>query len=73
MALRNFQPPKVVNGKRLIVKQLINKYIEATILTGVGKREDVLIPKFTLIPIGKTFQFLKANTVSCTTKLCYVH
>ena len=35
----------------------MNKHIKTTVLTGVGKREDVLIPRFTLIPTDVTLQF----------------
>ena len=59
IALRNIQPPKVVNGTRLIVKQLMSKNIEATIQTGVGKGEDVLIPRFQLLPSDVPFEFIR--------------
>ena len=50
MILRNLDPPKLCNGTRLVVKQLLPHVIEATILTGVGKEEDVFIPR---IPITR--------------------
>ena len=48
--LRNPDPPKLCNSTRLVVKQLLPHVIEATILTGVGKGEDVFIPR---IPITR--------------------
>ena len=49
MILRNPDPPKLCNGTRLVVKQLLPHVTEATILTGVGKGEDVFIPRIPII------------------------
>ena len=57
IVVRSLQPLKVVNGTRLVIKQLIKRLIEATILTGVDKGEDVLIPRFQFISTGVAFQF----------------
>jgi hypothetical protein len=37
MLLRNIDPPKLCNGTHLIIKQMNNNVIEATILTGQAK------------------------------------
>jgi len=55
--LRNLDPPKLCNGMRLVVKAL-NKYvIEATILTGLFKGENVFVPRIPLIPTDFPFRF----------------
>jgi ATP-dependent DNA helicase PIF1 len=50
LLLRNLDPPKLCNGTRLCVKRLLPNIIEATILTGSAKGEDVFIPRIILIP-----------------------
>ncbi|XP_043259365.1 uncharacterized protein LOC122403185 [Colletes gigas] len=55
--LRNLQPPKLCNGTRLIVKQIMNNIIYATILKGKFKGEQVLIPRIPLIPTDMPFEF----------------
>lgn len=57
MLLRNINPPKMVNGTRLCVDKLLTNVILATILTGVGKGEQVLIPRIPLIPNEGWIQF----------------
>jgi len=42
--LRNNNQTELCNGRRLTVKKLMNNLIEATILIGSHKGEDVLIP-----------------------------
>ena len=49
MLLRNLHPPKLCNGTRLVVKNLYAHVIEATILCGSAKGEDVFIPRIPLI------------------------
>lgn len=46
--LRNINQPRLCNGTRLAVKKLMNNVIEATILKGKYKGEDVLIPRIQL-------------------------
>ena len=48
--LRNIDPPKMFNGTRLCVKNLMPNVIEATITTGYAKGEDGFIPCIPLIP-----------------------
>jgi ATP-dependent DNA helicase PIF1 len=51
--LRNLDPPKLCNG----IKKLMANIIEATILTGSVKGEDVFIPRIPLIPSDMPFDF----------------
>lgn len=55
--LRNINPPRLCNGTRLTVKKLMNNVIEATILNGKFKGEDVLLPRIPMIPTDMPFQF----------------
>ncbi|XP_069171785.1 uncharacterized protein [Procambarus clarkii] len=55
--LRNINQPKLCNGTRLAVKIFISNVIEAAILTGPLKGEDVLIPRIPMIPTDMPFQF----------------
>jgi hypothetical protein len=55
--LRNINQPKLCNGTRLAVKKLMSNVIEATILTGPFKGEDVLIPRIPMIPSDMPFKF----------------
>lgn len=55
--LRNICQPKLCNGTRLAVKKLMSNIIEATILTGPFKGEDVLIPRIPMIPTDMPFEF----------------
>jgi len=49
IVLRNLNPLKLCNGKKLAVKSLLTNVKEETILTGVGKGENIFIPR---IPMG---------------------
>ncbi|GFY18003.1 ATP-dependent DNA helicase [Trichonephila clavipes] len=55
--LRNINPPRLCNGTRLSVKKMMNNVIEATILTGKFKGEDVLLPRIKMIPTDMPFEF----------------
>lgn len=55
--LRNINQPRLCNGTRLAVKNLFNNIIEATILTGKYKGENVLIPRIPIIPSDMPFEF----------------
>lgn len=57
MVLRNLCPPKLCNGTRLCVKRLHPNMIEATILAGPYKGEDVFIPRIPFIPNECIVQF----------------
>lgn len=55
--LRNINQPKLCNGTRLCVKKLMPNLIEATILSGNFKDENVLIPRIPMIPTDMPFEF----------------
>lgn len=48
--LRNINQPRLCNGTRLAIKKILNNVIEATILKGRYKGEDVLITRILMIP-----------------------
>lgn len=55
--LRNIAPPRLCNGTRLSVKKLMNNIIEATILNGKFKGDNVLLPRIPMIPTVMSFEF----------------
>ncbi|GFX94828.1 ATP-dependent DNA helicase pif1 [Trichonephila clavipes] len=55
--IRNINPPRLCNGTRLSVKKMMNNVIEAIILTGKFKGEDVLLPCIPMIPTDMPFEF----------------
>jgi ATP-dependent DNA helicase PIF1 len=55
--LRKINSPRLCNGTRLSVRNLMNSIIEATILNGKFKGEDVLLPRIPIIPTDMPFQF----------------
>lgn len=57
MLLRNLDPPRLCNGTRLAVKKLMPNVIEATIISGKYKGEDVLIPRIPMVPTDLPFEF----------------
>ena len=57
MLLTNLDAPKLCNGTRLCVKSMLPHIIEATILTGCAKGEDVFIPRIPIIPTDLPFEF----------------
>ncbi|XP_029638124.1 uncharacterized protein LOC115213330 [Octopus sinensis] len=57
MLLGNLDLPKLCNGTRLIVRQMHSYLLEATILTGQGKGDNVFIPRIPLIPEDMLFEF----------------
>ncbi|CAK1603523.1 unnamed protein product [Parnassius mnemosyne] len=57
MLMRNLDAPPLCNGTRLRVTHLGRNIIGATILTGVGKGENVIIPRIPIIPTDLPFQF----------------
>jgi ATP-dependent DNA helicase PIF1 len=59
MLLRNLDAPRLCNVTRLCVKNLMPHVIEATIMTGCAKGEDVFIPKIPLLPSDMPFAFTR--------------
>ena len=57
MLLRNLDAPRLSNGTRLSVKSLMPHVIEATILTGCAKGEDVFLPRIPMISTDMPFEF----------------
>ena len=57
LMLHNLYPPKLCNGTRLSVNRLLANVIEATILTGKEKGEDVFISRIPLSPTDMSFSF----------------
>lgn len=55
--LRNLHPPKLCNGTRLVIKRIMGNLIEATILIGKFKEENVLLPRIPMIPSDAPIQF----------------
>ncbi len=68
MLLRNLDAPRLCNGTRLCVKSLIPHVIEATILTGCAKGEDVFIPRIPIIPSDMPFEFKR---LQCPVRLAF--
>lgn len=63
--LRNINQPRLCNGTRLAIKKLLNNVIEATILKGKYKGEDVLIPRIPMIPTDVPFEFKRLQFPVC--------
>ncbi|GBP39663.1 hypothetical protein EVAR_25487_1 [Eumeta japonica] len=57
MLIRNLNAPKLCNGTRLIIKKLLPNLIEATIIGGKFKGEDVLIPRTPMFSNNLPFEF----------------
>ncbi|XP_036341751.1 uncharacterized protein LOC118751090, partial [Rhagoletis pomonella] len=57
MLIRNLNAPKLCNGTRVIIKKLTPNLIEATIISGKFKGEDVLIPRVPMISNDLPFEF----------------
>ena len=59
--LGNLNQPKLCNGTRLAVKKIMKHLIEATIIVGKFKGEDVLIPRIPLMPTEFPFEFKRVQ------------
>lgn len=55
--MRNLNAPKLCNGTRLCVKQILNNIIEAEVLTGKQKGNLVFIPRIPIIANDLPFCF----------------
>lgn len=58
--LRNLNPPRLCNGTRLVIQKLMKNVIEASILNGKFRGENILIPRIPIIPTDVPIQ-LKRN------------
>lgn len=66
--LRNLDPPRLCNGTRLIIKNLMKNLIQATILTGSSAGNTVLLPRIPLIPSDMPFNFKR---LQFPIKICF--
>ncbi|XP_045536286.1 uncharacterized protein LOC106720810 [Papilio machaon] len=57
LLMRNLDAPRLCNGTRLQIKHLGHNIITCTIMTGMAKGENVLIPRIPIIPTDLPFQF----------------
>ena len=69
--LRNLNPSRLCNGTRLMIKKLMKNFIEAIILNGKFKGENIFLPRipiaYTDVPIHfKRLQFLIILTFAMT-------
>ncbi|GFY14653.1 uncharacterized protein TNCV_4828561 [Trichonephila clavipes] len=61
MLMQNRDAPRQGNGTRLRITKLMQNALGATILTGVGKGENVIIPRIQIIPTDLPFQFKRVQ------------
>ena len=54
---QNKNPPGLCNVTRLLVKKMVNNVIEATILTGKFKGEDVQLQRIEMKPTDMSFKY----------------
>ncbi|PIM96964.1 DNA helicase [Handroanthus impetiginosus] len=59
--LRNLNPPRLCNGTRLIIKKLMKNVVEASILNGKFRGEDVLLPRIPIIPTDVPIDFKRVQ------------
>ena len=55
--LRNIEPPRLCNGTRFVIKNMYTNVIEAIIITGTFKGQEVFIPKITMTTSNYQFEF----------------
>ena len=55
--LRNIEPPRLCNGTRFVIKNMYENVIEAIIITGTFKGQEVFIPKITMTTSNYQFEF----------------
>ena len=55
--LRNLNVPRLCNGKRLVIKKLMKNGIEAIILNGKFRGENILLPWIPILPTDVPIQF----------------
>ena len=59
--LRNLNPPRLCNGTRLVLQKLMKNVVEATILNGKFRGENVLLPRIPIIPTDVPNEFKRFN------------
>ena len=57
LLLRNLDPPRLCNGTRLTIKQMLPHVLEATIMTGKTNGQNVFIPRIPIIPTDCPIEF----------------
>ncbi|KAL8600890.1 hypothetical protein ACOMHN_045028 [Nucella lapillus] len=57
MLLRNLQPPRLCNGTRLTVNQMMPHVLEGTIMAGKYAGEHIFIPRIPLVPSSADLPF----------------
>lgn len=57
IVMRNLDPPRLCNGTRVVIENLTQNLIEATIINGQQKGENVLIPRIPMISTDSTIEF----------------
>ena len=55
--LRNIEPPRLCNGTRLVIQNMYTNVIEAIIITGTFKGQEVFIPKIPMTTSNYQFEF----------------
>ena len=68
LLMRNIDPPKLVNGTRLVIRKLHDNIIDAVILVGEFKGESVVIPRIPIIPNDFSIAFRR---LQFPLKLCF--
>jgi ATP-dependent DNA helicase PIF1 len=57
MLMRNLDPPLLCNGTRLVVTGLLDRCIQAKVITGQEAGQTVLIPRIPFIPSDTAIPF----------------
>lgn len=57
MLLRNLDAPRLCNGTRLIIKQMLPHVLDVMILTGKARGQMAFIPRIPIIPSDLPFRF----------------
>jgi ATP-dependent DNA helicase PIF1 len=55
--IRNLNPPRLYNDTQLVIKILMKNVIEAIILNGKFRGENILLPRIPIIPTDVPIQF----------------
>jgi ATP-dependent DNA helicase PIF1 len=55
--LHNLNSPRLCNSTRLVIKKLMKNVIEAIILNGKFRGENILLPRIPILPTDVPIQF----------------